>query len=53
MIYYVRAVRMDNNGEVTEGKRVQTIVWPHELKVGGLYFLRKGKLYRVLGKADN
>lgn len=53
MIYYVRTASMDNNGAVTEGPRVQTIVWPHKLEIGGLYFLRKGKLYRVVGKADN
>lgn len=50
MVYIVKKVVLNNNATVTEGKRLQTIVYPHELEIGGLYFLRPGKLYRVISR---
>lgn len=48
MMYKIRRIRLDNDGEICfVGKRAETINWPGELHVGGLYFLRPGKMYRV------
>ena len=47
MIYKVVRARIDNDGTVTEGVRAITIIHPVALDVGGLYFLRPGKLYRI------
>lgn len=44
----VRVREMDN-GDVIEDKRKQTIMHEAGLEVGGLYPLRPGKLYRVVG----
>lgn len=52
MKYKVVTVKMDNMGEIKEGRRKQTIMFPAELQIGGLYFLRPGKLYRVIEKLD-
>lgn len=48
----VRA-EIQNDGSVVEGKQHRIIMWPCELKVGGLYFLTGGRtsgvrLYRVI-----
>lgn len=48
MLYKVVTVAMDNNGEIREGRRKQNIIFPAELRIGGLYFLRPGKLYKVV-----
>lgn len=53
MKYRVVNAAIQNDGSVIEGKRHHIILWPCELKVGGLYFLAGGrmggtKLYRVL-----
>lgn len=53
MKYKVVKAAIQNDGSVVEGKRHCIILWPCELKVGGLYFLTGGrssrvKLYRVL-----
>lgn len=50
MTYKVKRVELHNDGTVTEGKRVQIITWPVNLDIGGLYFLRPGKLYRIISK---
>lgn len=50
MIYRVRMCSINNDGTVTEGKRTQTIVWPTALTIGGLFFLRRGKLARVIAE---
>lgn len=50
MTYRVRPVRIDNWGVVIPGKRTQSIVWPTFLRVGGIYNLRPGNLYRVEGE---
>ncbi|MGM9593145.1 MAG: hypothetical protein ACI3U8_02210 [Candidatus Onthomonas sp.] len=50
MVYKIRLIRLDNSAQICfEGKRAETIIWPRELNVGGMYFLRPGKLYRVEG----
>ena len=55
MKYKVVHAAIQNDGSVVEGKRPRIILWPCELKVGGLYFLFSGnrtragrQLYRVL-----
>lgn len=52
MLYKVRKAQILNDGQVVEGKRTVLKVWPHKLKVGGLYFLDHKmcgkKLYRVI-----
>lgn len=52
MIYRIRRAHLNNDGTVTEGKRTERICWPNELNIGGLYFLRKGKLYRIISKEE-
>lgn len=42
-------VRETDNGDVEEDERKQTILYEAGLEVGGLYSLRAGKLYRVVG----
>lgn len=48
MLYHVVTARIENDGRVTEGKRKQMYQTPQKLDIGGLYFLRPGKLYRVV-----
>ena len=48
MLYKVRPARIDNDGDVIEGNRTQLFQTPQRLNIGGLYFLRPGKLYRVV-----
>lgn len=48
MIYRVRKCTINNDGRVTEGTRTTIIPWPMVLRIGGLFFLRPGKLYRVI-----
>ena len=51
MMYRVRRVQIGNDGEIAwESKRAEIVPWPVELKVGGLYALRSGRLYRVEGR---
>lgn len=52
MLYHVVSARIENDGSVTEGKRKQMYQTSQQLSVGGLYFLRPGKLYRVVEKID-
>jgi hypothetical protein len=47
MVYKVVTAQINNDGTVTEGIKLQTIIHPVPLDVGGLYFLRPGKLYRI------
>lgn len=53
MFYKCVTVKMANNGKIVEGKRKQTIPFPSMLQIGGMYFLRPGKLYRVVGIVNN
>ena len=47
----VRARKMEN-GDIVEDERKQTIMYDAGLEVGGLYSLRPGKLYRIVGLID-
>lgn len=48
MVYKVRRVEIDNEGNVrVVGKRTSTYITPKPMNLGGLYFLRKGQLFRV------
>ena len=48
MKYKVVRADIKNDGSLAEGGRKQTIQYQPGLTVGGLYFLRPGKLYRVV-----
>lgn len=48
MKYKVVRAEMKNDGSLVESNRTQTIIHQPGLEVGGLYFLRPGKLYRVV-----
>ena len=48
MLYRVKSARILDDGNVVEGKRTQYFQTPQQLTVGGLYFLRPGKLYQVV-----
>ena len=48
MIYRVRKCTINNDGSVTEGTKTTIILWPTVLRIGGLFFLRPGKLYRIV-----
>jgi len=48
MKYKVVNVAIQNDSSVVEGKRHRIILWPCELKIGGLYFLCSGRLFRIL-----
>ena len=49
MQYRIRRIWLKNSAEIEkEAKRKEIIVWPSKnLRVGGRYQLRSGKLYRV------
>lgn len=49
MTYKILTARIENDGSLTLGKRAQMISWSSDLRVGGLYQLRTGKLYKVVG----
>lgn len=50
MTYKIIRARIANDGTLTTGERAETICWPTKLRVGGLYALRPGKLYKVLSE---
>lgn len=50
MVYKVVRAFIQNDGTVKEGKRKQLHQTRSKLDVGGLYFIRKGVLVRVLAK---
>lgn len=52
MLYHVVTAQIENDGQVTEGRRRQMFQTQQKLDVGGLYFLRPGKLYRVVEKIN-
>lgn len=48
MVYKIRLVHLDNMGLVCRpAKRTEQYTTPDSLRLGGLYFLRPGRLYRV------
>lgn len=53
MVYKVVRAYIQNDGTVTEGKRKQQHQTRSKLDVGGLYFIRKGVLVRVLAKISD
>lgn len=53
MIYKVVSAQIENDGTVTEGKRTRLYQTPASLNVGGLYFIGKGKLVRILAKVSD
>lgn len=53
MVYKVVSVHIENDGNVTEGKRRRLYQTCSKLEVGGLYFIAKGKLVRVLAKISD
>ncbi len=53
MLYQIVPARIENDGQVKEGKRKQLFQTPQVLELGGLYFLRPGKLYRVVTRIDS
>lgn len=50
MVYKVVRAWIQNDGKVTEGKQKRLYQTRSELNVGGLYFIGKGKLVRVLAR---
>ncbi len=48
MKYKVIRADIENDGSLVERTRTQTIIHQPGLEVGGLYYLRPGKLYRVV-----
>lgn len=53
MKYKVTRVSIENDGSLVESGRNQTIIHQPGLDVGGLYFLRPGKLYRIVEIVEN
>lgn len=53
MIYKVVSAKIQNDGSVIEGKRKQTYQTRSDLNIGGLYFIAKGKLVRILEKVSD
>lgn len=53
MVYKVVSAWIQNDGRVTEGKRKRLYQTRSELSIGGLYFIGKGKLVRILAKIQN
>lgn len=53
MVYKIVSAQIQNDGSVTEGKRARLFQTPGKLEVGGLYFIAKGKLVRVLAKISD
>ena len=53
MVYKVVSVHIENDGNVTEGKRRRLYQTRSKLEVGGLYFVKPGKLVRILAKISN
>ena len=48
MKYKVIRADIENDGSLVERTRTQTIIHQPGLEVGGLYYLRPGKLYRAV-----
>lgn len=53
MVYKVVSAQIQNDGSVTEGKRKRLFQTPARLDIGGLYFVKPGKLVRILAKISN
>lgn len=53
MVYKVVSAQIQNDGSVTEGKRTRLYQTPASLDIGGLYFVRPGKLVRILARVSD
>ena len=53
MVYKVVRAWIQNDGTVTEGKKKMLHQTRSKLDVGGLYFIGKGKLVRILAKVSD
>ena len=53
MVYKVVRAWIQNDGTVTEGKRKQLHQTRSKLDIGGLYFIGKNRLVRVLAKVSD
>ena len=47
MEYKIRRAYIKNDGSIEYAKRATSTIYPQKLKIGGLYFLHPGKLYKV------
>lgn len=52
MLYKIRPCNLNADGTVTEGKRAQLYITRQKLQIGGLYFLRSQRLYRVIEEVE-
>ena len=52
MVYKVVSAWIQNDGSVTEGKKRRLYQTRSKLDVGGLYFIGRGKLVRILAKVS-
>ena len=51
MVYRVRRIKLDNIAEICwRAKRCETYLTMQDLRIGGIYFLRSGRLYVVESK---
>lgn len=48
MLYRVLTAFIENDGTLKVGKRKQLYQTRQQLNIGGLYFLRPGRLYKVV-----
>lgn len=53
MVYKVVRAWIQSDGTVTEGKRRQLHQTRSKLDIGGLYFIGKNRLVRVLAKVSD
>lgn len=51
MVYRIRRIKLDNMAEICwRAKRCETYLTMQDLHIGGIYFLRSGRLYVVESK---
>ncbi|MFU2441912.1 MAG: hypothetical protein ACM671_01905 [Clostridiales bacterium] len=51
MVYRIRRIKLDNAAEICwRAKRCETYLTMQDLRIGGIYFLRSGRLYVVESK---
>ena len=53
MVYKVVRAWIQADGNVTEGKKKALYQTRSKLDIGGLYFIGKGKLVRILAKVSD
>lgn len=53
MIYRIRRIELDNMAEICwRSKRCETFVTDQDLRLGGIYQLRSGRLYVVVSREN-